>query len=210
MLQAVHRVEAKQSPLRYACPQCQRVYVTRWGMQVHAQRVHEQLMRFRCATCGKGFSVRSNYFDHLATHSGVKKHVCAICQARFTFKCSLKVHRLRFHWSEVAFKCKAQLSSKCHAQVLLEVSIVSTSPSSLWCRQTNPVYTWYQFAFTRPFNQGQLVLVAGRHCRMWRWVLFVWRCIYLRQTWHIWWIRSVILMPRMLQTPRWCRKLLRT
>ena len=34
--------------------------------------IHENAARYRCETCGKGFSVRSHYYDHLAAHTGVK------------------------------------------------------------------------------------------------------------------------------------------
>ena len=33
----------------------------------------------------------------MATHAGVKRNVCTICQAQFTSKRALKAHIMRFH-----------------------------------------------------------------------------------------------------------------
>ena len=82
---------------RFVCPQCQCTLSSRGGLTAHVKIVHEKLARYRCEHCGKGYSHRSNYLDHLATHTGVTRNVCSVCQQQFTLKCSLKAHMLRFH-----------------------------------------------------------------------------------------------------------------
>ena len=87
---------------RFAGPQCPWTFASKGGLNEHVKRVHQRLARYQCATCGKGYSRRSNYYDHLATHTGTKRHVCVVCQKQFTFKHGLKAHVLRFHANDPA------------------------------------------------------------------------------------------------------------
>ena len=67
------------------------------GLKRHVRHVHQKLVKFRCQICDKGYHDRRNYHDHMATHAGVKRNVCTICQAQFTFDRSLKAHVMSFH-----------------------------------------------------------------------------------------------------------------
>ena len=87
---------------RIVCVQCKCTFVSKGGLNEHIKRVHQKLARYQCEACGKGYSRRSNYYDHLATHTGTKRHVCIICQTQFTFKHGLKAHVLRFHPNQIA------------------------------------------------------------------------------------------------------------
>ena len=64
--------------------------------------VHNNLYRYRCETCGKGFKGLSRYQDHVAAHAGVRRHTCSICEVNYTNRDNLKVHVLRFHPNEAA------------------------------------------------------------------------------------------------------------
>ena len=99
--QLFEHVKATHVPKRFVCPQCPRMYSSKSGLNEHVKRIHQQQVRYRCETCGKGFSVRSNYYDHLAAHTGARRNVCPICLTQFTFKCSLKSHVLHFHPNEI-------------------------------------------------------------------------------------------------------------
>lgn len=98
--QMIRHVRSRHAGKRLACPQCQCTFVTRAGLVEHVKHIHQKLSRYTCQTCGKGYSIRSQYFDHLAAHTGVKRNVCTICQTRFTYKHGLKAHVLRFHPNE--------------------------------------------------------------------------------------------------------------
>ena len=87
----------RQEAGRFMCPLCQCTFASKAGLKGHVTHVHQKLAKYLCETCGKGYSVRSNYMDHIATHSGTRRHVCSMCQRQFTFKHSLKSHMLRFH-----------------------------------------------------------------------------------------------------------------
>ena len=87
----------KCAGLRFVCPQCQCALSSLGGLTDHVKHVHRKLTSYQCEHCGKGYSHRNNYLDHLATHIGIKIYICSICQQQFTLKCSLKTHMLRFH-----------------------------------------------------------------------------------------------------------------
>ena len=82
---------------RYSCLQCSSTFVSMEGLKRHVRHVHQKLVKFRCQICDKGYHDRRNYHDHMATHAGVKRNVCTICQAQFTFKRGLKAHVMSFH-----------------------------------------------------------------------------------------------------------------
>ena len=92
-----YRTKARHLGEHVVCPLCQRTFVSRYVMREHVKHVHQKLFRHQCEHCGKGFSVRSNYYDHLATHTGIKRNVCTICEKQFTFRQSLKAHMVRVH-----------------------------------------------------------------------------------------------------------------
>ena len=95
--QLLHHVKTMHRDRQFACRQCQRSYVSKCGLTEHVDKVHKKLNRYRCETCGKGFFGHSLYLDHVAAHTGVKRHLCSICEMKFTNKASLKVHVLHFH-----------------------------------------------------------------------------------------------------------------
>ena len=63
--------------------------------------MHKKLTTYRCETCGKSFFVRSLHYDHIAAHTGVKRHrpTCSICEMKFMNKSTLTVS------SDIAFQC---------------------------------------------------------------------------------------------------------
>ena len=83
--------------MRCVCPQCHCTLSTRGGLTEHVKHVHQKLARYQCQHCGKGYSHRSHYLDHLATHTGVKRYVCPVCQQQFTFKRSFKKHHITIY-----------------------------------------------------------------------------------------------------------------
>ena len=87
---------------QFACPQCQRSYVTKCGLNVHVDRIHKKQYRYRCETCGKGFIGRCAYHDHIAAHTGFKRYTCSMCDMKFMNKSSLKKNVLHFHSNEAA------------------------------------------------------------------------------------------------------------
>ena len=98
----LHHVKTMHHGRRFVCPQCQRSYVAKDGLKQHVDGMHRKLYTYRCETCGKGFFDRSVYHDHIAAHTGVKRHTCSICEMKFMTKSTLKKHVLHFHPKEAA------------------------------------------------------------------------------------------------------------
>ena len=90
-------IRTQHADRRHSCVQCACTFASKEGLNRHVRHVHQKLVKFRCQICGKGYEGRRNYHDHMATHAGVKRNVCTICQDQFTFERSLKVHVMRFH-----------------------------------------------------------------------------------------------------------------
>ena len=84
-------------PPRFECPICARTFTRRGGLTQHVQHIHEKNSRYKCESCAKGFSIRSDYYDHMAAHSGVKRNVCIACKKRFTYTPALRAHVSRYH-----------------------------------------------------------------------------------------------------------------
>ena len=81
-----HDSMTKCADMRFVCPQCRCALSTKCGLTEHVKHAHQKIARYKCQHCGKGYSQRNNYLDHLATHTGVKGNVCPVCQRQFTFK----------------------------------------------------------------------------------------------------------------------------
>ena len=81
----------------FPCVHCHMKFAKKAGLRQHVKYVHEKKCTYRCDSCGKGYYHRSNYYDHIATHTGVKRNVCYICHRPFTFKQGLKAHIVRIH-----------------------------------------------------------------------------------------------------------------
>ena len=97
-----YHIRTKHADRLFECPHCRCKLASRGGLNQHVRHIHQKLARYQCETCGKGYSNRSNYFDHRATHTGIKRNVCTICQKQFTFKPGLKAHFMRAHPDEMA------------------------------------------------------------------------------------------------------------
>ncbi|KAK2168735.1 hypothetical protein NP493_1219g00072 [Ridgeia piscesae] len=92
-----YHVRTKHVGRRFECTQCQCTFASSGGLKQHVTHIHLQLSRYKCEHCSKRYSNRSNYYDHLATHTGARRNVCSICQKQFTFRPGLKAHMLHFH-----------------------------------------------------------------------------------------------------------------
>ena len=90
-------IRTQHADRRYACQQCTCTFVSTYVLNRHVRNIHQKLVKFRCQICDKGHNDRRDYHDHMATHAGVKRNVCAICQAQFTFERGLKAHIMHLH-----------------------------------------------------------------------------------------------------------------
>ncbi|XP_061525936.1 oocyte zinc finger protein XlCOF8.4-like [Phycodurus eques] len=65
---------------------------------------HTDNKQWKCSHCGKTFSKKSKFKEHVRTHTGEKPFSCSVCGQRFTRKGHLKRHT-RTHTGEKLFSC---------------------------------------------------------------------------------------------------------
>ena len=64
-------------------------------MKRHVQSKHtpNDLKKFKCDLCGKGFAVKDNLKDHKNIHTGVKPYKCMYCPLSFASKGTHRMHQ---------------------------------------------------------------------------------------------------------------------
>ena len=61
------------------------------------ESMSEQLSRYVCKTCGKGFTRPSHLKIHERIHTGLRPFVCSFCNRSFNQKGNLKSHLYAYH-----------------------------------------------------------------------------------------------------------------
>lgn len=109
--------------MKYKCYLCQKFFNRRYELNRHLNQVHnaepeerptvvmptkedeDKKNFFVCDTCGKEFTKRYKYKEHLVIHSDVRKFLCNQCGCSFKTKTSLSIHEVR-HGTVKPFKCE--------------------------------------------------------------------------------------------------------
>lgn len=89
------------------CQKCGRLCSTKGALRKHnARHVERERGHYACDQCGKKFTAQSTLYHHKrGIHSGLQPYHCKICDKRFNFNHSLKLHLLR-HKGERPHACK--------------------------------------------------------------------------------------------------------
>ena len=87
-MNAKHKGHAK-----YKCDVCFRMFSSKGGIVYHQQTKHNNTHKYKCETCDKGFNNLQHYMGHKNTHSGIRPHVCDICNMGFSYPSVLVAHR---------------------------------------------------------------------------------------------------------------------
>ena len=77
---------------KFQCNHCRALYKTKWGLQVHERKDHNDNPRFRCNICHQGFSARNHFQGHMNKHLNYKAFQCPRCLKTFSFQGSLSSH----------------------------------------------------------------------------------------------------------------------
>ena len=76
------------------CTQCGKLFGGRYLMKRHTQSAHtpDDQKKYKCDTCGKGFTNNQRLSEHLNVHTGEKPFKCKFCPACFASKGTLAMH----------------------------------------------------------------------------------------------------------------------
>jgi len=119
LLQIHERVHTGEKP--FQCNDCGQCFGSQSSLIKHNRNIHtpEDQMPYKCNECGKTFSKarRKVYFGHLKQHSGIKDHVCPLCNAAFSSRGYLgnhfkKVHKRKLFEVEKEMQAKKEAGTK--------------------------------------------------------------------------------------------------
>lgn len=76
----------------HVCDQCGKSFTSRYGMSLHIKSKHQEIFRFKCGVCEKGFQQLWDYRGHLASHVNSLEKTCNTCKKTFKYQTSLNRH----------------------------------------------------------------------------------------------------------------------
>ena len=83
------------------CDKCAKMFKTRASLKGHYNAIHlsDSERKYRCDTCGQGFSKVVNFRDHQNKHLGLKPHECPArdCDKKYADSTSLYHHKQSCH-----------------------------------------------------------------------------------------------------------------
>ena len=70
----------------YLCHQCDKTFKTKTGLVLHEKNKHQQIFKYSCAVCHRGFNVKGNYTGHMTGHVEILKEKCKIWGKEYRYK----------------------------------------------------------------------------------------------------------------------------
>merc|ERR1712142_1074740 len=169
LLQIHERVHTGEKP--FQCNDCGQCFGSQSSLIKHNRNIHtpEDQMPYKCSECGKTFSKarRKVYFGHLKQHSGIKDHICPLCNAAFSSRGYLgnhfkKVHKRKLYEVEKELQSKIEAGNKDVPQqryvqeYQMKVEAVQA--------QGNPVVTILRCKNNQDIRGGLLKMILAREC----------------------------------------------
>ena len=76
----------------FKCKTCDKIFSSKSNLIQHV-KTHEDLKAFKCDVCLKAFNQKSNLIKHYRTHKGEKPFACQVCDRKFAQKSDLVRHQ---------------------------------------------------------------------------------------------------------------------
>ena len=87
----------------FKCQTCDKRFSNKSNLNQHI-KIHDELKAFKCDVCFKAFHQKSNLVKHYRTHTGEKPFACQVCDRKFAQKSDLVRHQA-IHSDVRSFKC---------------------------------------------------------------------------------------------------------
>ena len=75
----------------YKCDVCEKTYLTATHLKSHKQAVHSESKKFVCVICNKRFPYENSLKMHMMLHTGDRPFLCNQCGRGFVTHSALKV-----------------------------------------------------------------------------------------------------------------------
>ncbi|CAG9133816.1 unnamed protein product [Plutella xylostella] len=89
----------------FQCQECDFTSQTNRDMEHHVNITHFKSKPYVCDVCSKAFTTQNTLTAHLGIHTGVKRHQCEICEAKYSSATGLKKHVYRQHSGKMPNAC---------------------------------------------------------------------------------------------------------
>ena len=76
----------------FKCRSCDKRFSSKSNLNKHI-KIHDEKKAFKCDVCFKAFNQKSNLTQHYKTHTGEKPFGCQVCDKKFAYKCALVQHQ---------------------------------------------------------------------------------------------------------------------
>lgn len=100
-----YRDTFKGGDKKFQCDKCTRRFSHKKTLVDHVANIHNNVIRFRCSKCGKGFFASSPFKAHEARCLGLKNYACGICHQKFFTTSDLTLH-VKSNHSEERLQCR--------------------------------------------------------------------------------------------------------
>ena len=89
---ATSTISSAESHKKHICDQCAKEFSTKYGLTLHKKNKHDNVFKFICQICQKGFNQATQYRFHCANHLNVSFEKCLHCKKEFRSPGCLKKH----------------------------------------------------------------------------------------------------------------------
>ena len=101
-----HKRGVHQKESHYQCDECGQKFAFHHSLKLHILH-HKGERPFKChiPSCGKSYLTSNHLKNHIeAKHSAIRRYVCPVCDKRFPYENSLKMHMM-LHTNDRQFMC---------------------------------------------------------------------------------------------------------